>query len=91
MKISPTRDIIHIKADEVQSKSNSGLFLNEDWKTLPPYGTVLAVGPMVKSIKVGDRVVFERYASILLDDKTHQTNIGERLCQESHILGVLSE
>lgn len=82
MQLQPSRDIIHIKADTVPEKTASGFFIKEDWKTIPPTGTVLAVGPEVTQVKKGDRVVFERYASMILDG-------DDRLCKESHILGIL--
>lgn len=82
--IKPLRDIILIKADAPKERTASGLYLVEEWKTLPSTGTVLAIGPMVTVVKEGDRVMFERYASVILED-------NERLCQESHIFGVLDE
>ena len=56
--------------------------MQEQWKTLPPFGTVLAIGPDVTKVKVGDRVVFERYSAVMLKGQ-------ERLCKESHILATL--
>lgn len=71
-----------IKADKPKDKTESGLLIQEDWKSLPPKGTVLAVGPLVTVVKPGDRVLFERYASIILEDE-------ERLCKQSHLLAIL--
>lgn len=82
--MQPMRDIIRIKADKAQDKTASGLYIKEDWKTVPPTGEVLAVGPECKVVQVGDRVVFERYGAIKLDD-------DERLCKESHILGIIND
>lgn len=79
--MTPSRDIVLIKADEAKTKTASGLFLNEDWKTLPLEGEVLAVGPLVTNVTVGDRVIFERYSSLILEN-------NERLCKASHIFGV---
>ena len=81
--MKPTRDIVLIRADEPRKQTESGLFLNEDWKTLPLNGEVLAVGPLVTNVEVGDRVVFERYASVILEN-------NERLCKSSHIFGVFN-
>lgn len=80
--MKPTRDIVHILADKPIEKTSTGLLLNEGWKTLPLTGKVMAVGPLVQHAKVGDRVVFDRYASV-------QLRGDERLCKESHILAVL--
>lgn len=84
MKLQPLRDIVHIKADEAAKTTASGIYIVEEWKSLPPTGTVLTVGPEVKTVKVGDRVQFERYASVILEN-------DERLCKESNILGVYND
>ena len=80
--LKPLRDIVLVKADPAEEKTKSGIFIVQEWKSLPPTGTVLAIGPDVKTVKVGDRVQFERYASVILPE-------DERLCQESHIYGIL--
>lgn len=77
--LQPQGDRVLIEADKPVEKTDSGFFINEDWKSLPPLGTVLAVGPQVAQVKAGDRVIFERYASIMLEGQL-------RLCKESHIL-----
>lgn len=79
MKISPTRDVILIKADTPRQQTDSGILLDEQWKTLPLTGEVLATGPDVTSVQVGDRVGFNRYASIVLED-------DERLIKERHLV-----
>lgn len=86
--MKPTADKILLEADKPVEKTESGIFLQEEWKTLPPFGTVVAVGPLVEDIKPGDRVVFERYGAI----KTRGTK-GEdlRLCKASHILALIEE
>lgn len=81
--IQPTRDLVLIKADEPPEKTTSGLFVVENWKTLPLEGKVIAIGPDVKETKPGDRVMFMRYATVILED-------SERLCQEGHIYATLA-
>lgn len=76
---------ILIEADEPVKQSASGILIQEDWETRPPYGTVLAVGPDVTEVKKGDRVVFERFGSIMMPEK------NQRLCLEEHMLAVLDE
>jgi co-chaperonin GroES (HSP10) len=74
MKISPTRDVILIKADKPKGESESGILLAEEWKSLPLTGEVLAVGPDVTDAKVGDRVGFNRYASVVLEGDNRLIN-----------------
>lgn len=82
--IKPTRDIVLVKVEKAPEKTASGFYIKEDWKTLPPVGEVLAVGPEVTTVKKGDKILFERFAAIILEN-------DERLCKESHILGIINE
>lgn len=80
--MKPKRDLVLIKVDKPKEKTDSGLFIIEEWKTLPQTGEVIAIGPQVKDVRVGMWVLFERYASVILEN-------NERLCQESHVLAEL--
>lgn len=80
----PRGDIVLIKVDETKRQTDSGILIKEDWKTLPPTGVVVAIGPHVRDLAVGDSVVFERYSSITLDDEL-------RLCKDQHVLAVKHE
>ena len=80
----PTRNLLLILADKPRTRTELGLYLQEEWKTLPHTGTVQEVGPLVTDVKVGDRVLFERYASIILEG-------DNRLCQESHVLAIIKD
>ena len=82
--MKPMRDIVHIKVEAPKEKTKSGLYMVEEWKTLPPTGTVLATGSDVTEVSVGDKVIFERYASVILEN-------DERFCKESHILAILPD
>jgi co-chaperonin GroES (HSP10) len=82
MNYTPTRDIVLVKADSPKEKTESGLLLQENWKTLPLEGTVLATGPDVVHVKTGDRISFMRYATVILED-------DQRLCNERHIYATL--
>ena len=83
--MQPLGDIILIEADEAQKKTESGLYLSEQWQKRPPTGTVQAVGPEVKEVKVGNKVVFMRYAAV----DTPYENL--RACKESHIMAVIND
>lgn len=78
MDIQPLWDIVLIRVDPPKEKTASGIFIKEDWKSLPPTGVVEAVGPDVDVVKVGDKVLFGRYASVILENNL-------RLVQERHV------
>lgn len=82
--MKPLYDLVLIEADKPRERTVSGLLVVEEWKTLPPTGTVVDVGPDVTLVKKGDRVVFERYGSVIYDKE-------KRLCKESQIMGVVNE
>ena len=81
------RDLVLIKPEEPKQQTASGIYIKEDWKTLPPIGEVIDIGPEVKEIKKGDRVIFERYGSIV----TEIDDVKCRLCQESQVFGVIKD
>lgn len=83
MKITPLRDMILLEADKPKNQTESGILIAEDWKSLPPTGDVISVGPDVTGINPGDKVLFNRYGSIIIEGE-------QRLCQQSHILGVIN-
>lgn len=82
--MKPARDLVLVQADKPKEQTASGLYIQEDWKTLPPTGVVVAIGNDVTSVKEGDRVVFERYGSVAY-------NKDQKLCKENQILGILHE
>lgn len=84
MKIVPTRDLILIEADKPKEQTKSGIFIVEDWKTLPPMGVVQAVGPDADQTLLGKRVIFERYGAVTVEDDM-------KLCLESHIQAVVED
>lgn len=72
MKIQPLADKLVIKVLEVaEEKTKSGLYVPDTAKEKPQEGEVLAVGPgalndkgerLPMTLKVGDRVIFSKYA-----------------------------
>jgi co-chaperonin GroES (HSP10) len=56
--------LILVKTDQPAVQDDSGIYIQEEWKSLPPTGTVFAVADDVTFCKEGDRVFFERYSAI---------------------------
>lgn len=82
--MKPLRDCILIEADKKEYTTKSGLYLKENWNTLPPYGEVLAIGPDVATVKVGDRVLFNRYAAMQLEGEN-------RIITEKDVLAIVEK
>ena len=75
-------DYVIIQVDDYEKKKGE-LYQAEQWKTLPPTGVVLSIGPGVKQVKVGDKVHFLRFGAIDgLEEK-------ERICRERDIISIL--
>ncbi|MGH7240896.1 MAG: co-chaperone GroES [Candidatus Saccharimonadales bacterium] len=60
--LNPLGDYIVAQVEEAQSKTASGLYLPEAAKEKPKTSKVVAVGPLVKQVKVGDRIVYKAYS-----------------------------
>lgn len=67
----PLKDQVLVKQDPQDLKTPSGLHIPElrydDPKAWSAFGTVLAIGPNVTDVKVGDRVTFKRRGGTALD------------------------
>lgn len=93
MSIKPLDDRIVVEPIEAESKTSSGLYLPESSKERPIQGTVIAIGPGKRldngqraqmSVKVGDRVVYSKYAGSEIELKGDKRLI----LRESELLGV---
>lgn len=68
-KFIPMFDSVLVLPDQVKDgyKTESGIVLPNDPKKNSNSGIVLAVGPNVKNVKVGDEVIFKRFAFDVID------------------------
>jgi co-chaperonin GroES (HSP10) len=73
--------LVLIKVDPVVEKVGS-IYIQEEWQSLPPSGTVEMVGKDVTFCKKGDHVFFTRYSAIDVDKDL-------RLCRENDVLAIL--
>ncbi|AET66363.1 Co-chaperonin GroES [Desulfosporosinus orientis DSM 765] len=70
MNIKPLADRVIIKALPMEEKTKSGIFMPDTAKEKPQEGEVVAVGPgkvekgerIALEVKVGDRVIYSKYA-----------------------------
>lgn len=61
--IKPLGDRIVASREQVSNKTASGLYLPDSAKEKPVVAIVEAVGPEVKSLKKGDRIVYKEYST----------------------------
>lgn len=82
--MQPLNGYILVKADDEIEKVSSGILIAKNALKLPQTGTVTAVADDDKDIKVGDRVIFLRYATIDTDDPSI------KICKKQHIVGKIN-
>lgn len=63
MTLKPLQDHIVAKKEVPVEKTASGFFMPGDAKEKPSYATVESVGPDVKNIKKGDKIIFKEYST----------------------------
>ena len=61
--ITPLADRVVATREAAETKTSSGLYLPETAKEKPVAAVVEAVGPDVKSLKKGDRIVYKEYST----------------------------
>lgn len=71
MTLKPLKDRVVAKVEKPAGKTASGLLLPSDSKEKPSFAVVTAVGPDVKSIKKGDKILYKEYSttSVKVDDE----------------------
>ena len=60
--LQPLSDYVVAQAEAAETKTASGLYLPEKAAEKPKTAKVLAVGPDVKQVKKGDRIVYKSYS-----------------------------
>ena len=62
MSIKPLSDRVVAKKEQPKNATASGILLGEA-KEAPAYAVVEAVGPDVKTVKKGDKIIFKEYST----------------------------
>lgn len=83
--MKPVKNLIHLKLDELEEKTKSGIIMQKAWQGPPNTGEILAVGSDVSDYKVGEKIVFNAYAliNVSLEGKT------DYLLRDSDVLAIL--
>ena len=72
MQLKPLQDRVVALKEQPMETTKSGILLGEA-KEAPAYAVVESVGPDVKTIKPGDKIVYKNYSTtdIKLDNKDY--------------------
>ena len=62
MTLKPLKDRVVAFKEQPKEKTASGLLLPSDSKEKPAYAVVESVGPDVKEIKKGDKIIYKEYS-----------------------------
>ena len=63
MKLTPLTNRVVAKKEKPVSKTASGLLLPDSGKEEVAYAVVESVGPEVKTIKAGDKIIYKEYST----------------------------
>mgnify|MGYP001040357902 CR=1 FL=1 len=88
MKIKPLKDRIVVKfSSEEMEKTPGGIYVPDVAKEKPQKGVVVEIGSEVKEVKVGDTVLFDKYAG----SKIKVNDIEYLIIKEEEILGIIEK
>ena len=62
MKIKPLGERVLVKMDKVEEKTAGGIFIPQTAQEKTQIAVVEAIGDEVKSVKVGDKILHDKYA-----------------------------
>lgn len=85
MQLKPLQDRVVAKKEEPQTTTKSGILLGEA-KEAPSYAVVESVGPDVKDVKKGDKVIYKQYSTT--DVKLEDTDYI--ILKEEDVLAVVA-
>ena len=85
MALKPLKDRVVAKVEKPAETTASGLLLPSDSKEKSNYAVVEAVGPDVKSVKKGNKIIYKEYSttSVKVD------NVDYIIVDEKDILATL--
>ena len=71
-RVKPKQDWILIKAELMPDKTEGGIIIPDKSKGRPHKAVVLAIGPTVKDVGVGESIVFGKYAGTIIHLENEQ-------------------
>lgn len=87
IKFKPLKDRVFVSFTEEMERTAGGIYIPDAAKEKPQKGKVEAVGGEVKTLKVGDAVLFDKYAGT----KIAIDGTDFLIVKEEDILGVFDK
>lgn len=87
VKFKPLKDRVFVSYTEEMERTSGGIYIPDAAKEKPQKGKVEAVGSEVKTLKVGDVVLFDKYAGT----KIAIDGTDFLIVKEEDILGVFEK
>ena len=84
MSLKPLKDRVVAKIEKPLEKTKSGILLGEA-KEKPAYAVVESVGPDVKGVKKGEKIVYKEYSTT----EIKVDNVDYIILKEEDILATL--
>ena len=83
--VKPLADRVVAVREEAQTKTASGIFLPDNAKEKPVLAQIVAVGPKVADLKVGDKIIYKEYSTTELTID----NVDYLIVKEEDVLATL--
>jgi chaperonin GroES len=83
--LKPLADYVVVQQEEAKTKTASGLLLPDKAGEKPKIAKVLAVGPAVADVKVGDRIIYGGYSN----SEVKVDNVDYMLVKNENIYAVV--
>ena len=84
--LKPLANNLLIKGIENETVTASGIILANKGRERPTIGKVVAIGPGVKSVKEGDKVLIKGY----MVDEISIDSVNYLITQEEGVIGIIS-
>ncbi len=85
VKFKPLKERVFVTYSGELEKTSGGLYIPDAAKEKPQKGKIEAIGNEVKSVKVGDTILFDKYSG----SKINLENQEYLILKEEDILGII--
>ncbi len=86
INIKPLSNFVFVKVAKTEPRTKSGIYIPEDDAVKPNTGIIAAIGDDVRSVQIGDTVLFKHYSLTDTEIDGEHYLVGP----ESDLLAVLS-